>query len=330
MGLWLFLILIAVLIAGELFTRFYLGLGEPPLSMADPEIEYLFKPNQRCHRFGNLITYNQYSMRGTPNFSAKKTDPKELRILMIGDSILNGGAQTDDSELASTILGQKLRQRLDRPVLAMNVSAGSWGPPNQLAYINRFGLFDADVLVILLNSGDYADVPTFAPTVGVSPSFPERAPILAVQEGFERYLLPRIGWHQNTSSNETGQVIAPPKADVETSLLALQTLVRRGLGSGAQVLVVQYPTAEEAASGPEPGAVAIRAASDACPVPVLDLRPAFSSFPNRKLLYRDAIHPNSAGQSLIESEIRRTLMDQFVKRISASSQPATRAAANLP
>ncbi len=27
-----------------------------------------------------------------------------------------------------------------------NISAGSWGPPNQLEYLKRFGTFDADVL----------------------------------------------------------------------------------------------------------------------------------------------------------------------------------------
>ena len=40
------LLLLLVVIAGELAARLLLGLGTPPLSMADPEIEYLFKPNQ--------------------------------------------------------------------------------------------------------------------------------------------------------------------------------------------------------------------------------------------------------------------------------------------
>jgi hypothetical protein len=47
--------LLVLLVAGELFARFYLGLGDPPLSEADSKIEYLFKPDQDCHRRGANI-----------------------------------------------------------------------------------------------------------------------------------------------------------------------------------------------------------------------------------------------------------------------------------
>ena len=56
-------VLVGLFLAAESFCRFYLGLGDPPLSMADPRIEYLFKPNQNCRRFGNTIRYNAWSMR---------------------------------------------------------------------------------------------------------------------------------------------------------------------------------------------------------------------------------------------------------------------------
>src|SRR5690348_14331043 len=57
------LAMILLLVVGELFARFYLGLGDPPLMQSDPEIEYLFKPDQDCRRFGKRIHYNHYSMR---------------------------------------------------------------------------------------------------------------------------------------------------------------------------------------------------------------------------------------------------------------------------
>jgi hypothetical protein len=46
-------------ISGELFCRYILGLGDPPLSITHPTIEYMFKPNQNLKRFDNHILINQ-------------------------------------------------------------------------------------------------------------------------------------------------------------------------------------------------------------------------------------------------------------------------------
>ena len=50
-----------LLVGLECLARFCLGLGDPPLSIPDKTIDYLFAPNQVCHRFGNLIVYNNVS-----------------------------------------------------------------------------------------------------------------------------------------------------------------------------------------------------------------------------------------------------------------------------
>src|SRR3954462_12635056 len=71
---WAAILLLAMLIGGEVFARFYLGLGDPPLLMSYPQIEYLFKPNGTYRRFGNHIHYNAYSMR-SDDFPAHKIDP---------------------------------------------------------------------------------------------------------------------------------------------------------------------------------------------------------------------------------------------------------------
>ncbi len=182
-----FLILLAASLGSELFCRFRLGLGDPPLSVADPEIEYLFAPNQHVRRFGNRIDYNAWSMR-SDDFAPRKGQSNEFRVMVFGDSVVNGGSQTDQSSTATSILQRDLARLLNRPVVVGNISAGSWGPPNMLAYLRRFGLFDADVVVIVLSSHDYADAPTFEPTVGVNADFPERKPWCATWEAITRYL----------------------------------------------------------------------------------------------------------------------------------------------
>ncbi|HEX2973620.1 MAG TPA: hypothetical protein VHP11_14895, partial [Tepidisphaeraceae bacterium] len=148
--------LVGLLVVGEGIARFGLGLGDPPLSIADPQIEYLFKPSMSYRRFGRHISFNAYSMRSGPT-TQKKTDPGEVRVLVVGDSVVYGGVQSDDSEIATTLLEPRLRDVLHRPVYVGNISAGSWGPPNMLAYARRFGWFDADVVVIVLSSDDYCD-----------------------------------------------------------------------------------------------------------------------------------------------------------------------------
>lgn len=67
--------MLGVVAVAELFSRFALGLGDPPLTLRDAEIDYLFAPGV-YRRFGNLISYNIFSMRAdevTP-------DPKGLLV----------------------------------------------------------------------------------------------------------------------------------------------------------------------------------------------------------------------------------------------------------
>src|SRR5206468_1208991 len=148
-------------------------------------------PDQDCRRLGHRIKYNHYSMR-SDDFPEHKTDRNELRALVVGDSVINGGVPTDQSELATEILKRRLAEDLKRPVVVGNISASSWGPPNELAYLKRYGLFDADVLVIVVSSHDYVDVPTFVPVVDVDRSFPGHKPVSALWEGIDRYWLQRF------------------------------------------------------------------------------------------------------------------------------------------
>ena len=186
---------------GEIFARYYLGLGTPPLSMSHPSIEYLFKPNQDLHRFGNHFLTNQYGMR-SETFSRKKNN-NECRVMVFGDSVVNGGNLTDHANLATTILKDKLSKILDKNVVVGNISAGSWGPGNWLAYAQEYGFFDADIIVLVISSHDYIDNPTFQPLD--KNTHPTTKPISAFIEGIERYVpryFPKISKNQNiTESN---------------------------------------------------------------------------------------------------------------------------------
>src|SRR3954463_15217436 len=99
--------LLVVLAALEMFCRFFLGLGDPPLSRPDPEMEYMFVGPRTYHRFGNSIVYNSFSMRSR-EFDARRKDPDELRIMVCGDSVINGGALTDQKNIVTERLERHL------------------------------------------------------------------------------------------------------------------------------------------------------------------------------------------------------------------------------
>jgi lysophospholipase L1-like esterase len=309
---------LVLFVGGELFARFYLGLGDPPLSMNDPQIEYLFKPDQDCRRFGRRIKFNHYSMR-SDDFPAKKTDPRELRVMMLGDSVINGGALTDQAKLATSMLQERLAADLGRPVVVGNISAGSWGPPNELAYLKRFGLFDADVVVLVLSSHDAFDVPTFQPIVGVNPGWPDRRPVLALWDGFERYLLPRLKWGTQPASVSGDAPPAPSvgpsmQSDVDQCLAAVRETVRLCRAGGARVIVAQHLERDETLATPLFGYAQIAVTANDLGVTRVDLGPAFAAARAKgEDPYRDAIHPNEVGQRVM-AEVLLPVIEKEVSR----------------
>ena len=303
--------LVVLLIGAKLGARYVLGLGDPPLSVADSQIEYMFAPSRTYRRFGNMVAYNQYSMR-SDEFPGHKTVPGERRVLVLGDSVVNGGAQTDQSQLATSLLQAKLRNELNSTVYVGNVSAGSWGPPNELAYMRRFGLFDADVIVIEVSSHDADDMPTFEQTVGVDPDFPDLTPMFALQEAVTRYLprylrtaavAPSPGESAGPSSNPT----TPPARAVP----AFRDMIELARASGARVVVVIHRTRSECDGGPfEPGHAELVAASKDLGIEPIDLGPAFTaSLKAGAIPYRDAVHPNATGQQLIYQALLPSVKD---------------------
>ncbi|MES2213102.1 MAG: hypothetical protein V4490_08225, partial [Pseudomonadota bacterium] len=198
--MWITFLIVITAIIGEIVARYYLGLGTPPLLVLHQRIEYMFKPNQDVYRFGNHFIVNQYGMRTEP-FSTQKIN-SEFRIMVFGDSVLNGGNLTDHAALATTLLKDRLSEVNDKNVVVGNISAGSWGPGNWLAYAKEYGFFGADIVVLVISSHDYADNPTFHALN--KNTHPTEKPISALLEGVTRYLpryLPQLG-ADNQSTTE--------------------------------------------------------------------------------------------------------------------------------
>lgn len=280
----------------EVGLRYGLGLGTPVLMMSHPTIEYLPRPNQDLRRFGARVHYNEYSMR-IPSFPRVKEDPREYRIFMLGDSVVNDGAFVDQDELASSLVAAELTSTWGRPVLVMNASAGSWGPQNQLAYVDEWGTFDCDAAVILWSAHDLDDVPTFAP---LSPlSHPTQDPPGALYEAVFRYLLPRL----LEPVRSTEPVTAPV---TRRALPHMEELLQRFRGHGVPVLVLFHLTRPELTSGSPPELDIVSQLARSGGADFVSLGPAFrralseGSSPYRA---NDPIHPTPDGQRLIAESV---------------------------
>ncbi len=306
-------VLLGVVLLGvftELFARFYLGLGTPPLFMAHPSIEYMFKPDQDVVRFGNHFFVNAYGMR-SENFPKHKRSPDEFRVMVVGDSVVNGGNLTDHARLATTVLQKQLSQRLGVPVVVGNISAGSWGPENYLRYAQEYGFFDADMVVLVISSHDAADNPAFGP---LNPNtHPTRSPLFAVGEGLTRYLpkyLNRLGRASGSGGGTAEEPAALDAGEVERGLDGLRGFIALAAASGARVCVMQHwERGEVEGGGAYPGHDTIREACGRVGVPVIQLDGYF-----RRALgeghnpYRDSIHPNDTGQAVLAQALLDTVL----------------------
>jgi hypothetical protein len=302
-------VVVIVLAAAEPYARHRLGLGDPPLYVADPEVEYLFAPSRTYSRFGNTISFNSMSMR-SEEFPARRAASEELRVLVLGDEVVNGGALTDQRDIATEILRANLETRFQRPVMVGNVAAGGWGAPHLLAYTNRFGFFDADIVVLVLSSHHQTRVPHAQPLVGVDPRFPDKAPVLAMQEVISRYGPQVLGSYFRSPLRQDAQEDAGDSGADERAMAAVRELIQNARAAGAEVMVVQHLTRRELLEEPDPGYLAIADLAREAGAQLIPLAEAYTAADRQGLdLYRDNLNLNQQGQRIIAEVLEREILE---------------------
>ena len=299
-----FLMAIAILtgltIIIEVGLRLTMGLGNPPLYIADDEIGYLLAPNQEVRRKGNLIKINQYSMR-SDDIAEKKSD-SQLRVFVLGDSIVNGGWWTDQSEILSESIKTELKKNSDRSVEVLNASANSWGPRNELAYLKRFGLFDADQLILVINTDDlFATAPTSL-QVGRDLNYRDRRPPLALIELYQHYFA------KNPEIPELEKVRKEPGDRVGFNLQAIKEIKEIAVANNTEFILAMTPLLRELkGTGSREYELKARkrlqefAKSE--DILYIDFLPIFANFPQPEFLYHDTIHLSIQGNNMVSKHI---------------------------
>ncbi len=313
--------LLIIAIAGvlELGLRSFFGFGKPLLYVADPQIGYLLAPNQTTRRFGHRIAINQYSMRSSPIAPQRNQDT--LRILLLGDSIANGAWWTDQDETISALLQAQLQTRLSKnqtvPLLqtenlqqveVLNASANSWSPRNQLAYLKRFGSFESQAIVLLINTDDlFGTVPTSV-QVGRDRNYPAQTPPFALAEVIQRYAfkskpIPELVQLQLAGGDRVGE-----------NLAAIQEIYSIAIQSNAQFFLVITPLLRELKP---PGSRdyektardRLQAFTETQGIRFLDVLPRFAADSQPETLYRDHIHLSPIGNQQLVQHMIRSMVD---------------------
>ena len=276
----------------EIGLRLTQGLGNPPLYIADEEIGYLLAPNQKLRRGGNAIAINQYSMRHG-EIEPKKDRDKQRRIFLLGDSVVNGSWWTDQADILSNLMTKKLSANNSEPVLVFNASTNSWGPRNELAYLKRYGLFDADTLILVINTEDlFATEPTSL-VVGQSYSYPNKPPALALQELYQLYLAPP------REIPELEKLRSQKDENLAANLAAIQEIKAIAQKHNIEFILALTPLLKEFKAGSteeeERARTSLQKLVETEKINYIDFLQVWSDFPQPEFLYRDRIHPSPQG-----------------------------------
>ncbi|HAX79150.1 MAG TPA: SGNH/GDSL hydrolase family protein [Cyanobacteria bacterium UBA11372] len=299
---------IAVFVATEVTLRLAFGLGTPVLIQADPQTGYRFKPNQKVLRFGKKVEYNQYSQRSEPITPQKPSG--KLRILMTGDSVLNGGNPTDQSQTITALFKAKLAAS-GKNAEILNASAGSWGIGNQLGYLREFGTFNADAVILQIGTHDLTQPKSNSANVDNHPAYPTQAPLLAIGDAWTRYLWPalagKLGLNSLGADFSASPTSQDPDKQYQQNMQLLKEIVKLVRSKNIPVFVLFTPNREDLI--PKPSVPKYKSEFLrlllSLQVPIIDSHQAWSTLPPTKVetYFRDQVHLNVAGNGAIALEL---------------------------
>lgn len=291
---WLSLVLccLAGLLALEFVLRLF-GWRSHPLYRTDPRYEYLTLPDQDVQYGAIHFITNALGLR-SPAIGKKRG----RRVLLIGDSVLNGGLQTTQDSLATT------RAAGATGIELINLSAASWGPDNAMAFLRAHGTFDADGIIILFSSHDAYDRMTFTPIVGVHPSYPDHQPLLALSRAIDQWRYRYSEAH--STPRERGPFVNGWRALADTA----RTL-------GVPLVVLLHPEQGELTMGHyDDRGQRILDSLRAWDVPVVEL---LDSLEHRH--YTDRIHLGNGGQHRL-AEVLAAVLDTASNTFARAPTPA--------
>jgi len=289
-----------VLCGADLFLRSYYGFCDTVLVTESPKYEYIAQPSQDRFRFRNNVKYNSLSMR------SEEVDTTAILILGFGDSVINGGVQTDQESLATTILSDTLSKLYNRKLQFLNISMGSWGPDNCYAYLKEHGDLGAKHIFLFVSSHDAYDNMTFEKIVDHHESYPSDQYPSALVELMDRYLLPRIERLTEKTNSTVNELVINKKNENSVFNPGFASFLSYSREKNIPLTIYLHAEQDELAKRAynDQGQEIIRFAKEN------DL-PIIKGLENGldQSLFRDQIHLNSEGQK----KLAQTILNSFTQ-----------------
>ena len=143
-------LLLVPVVAAEIWLR-YLGLGFPVLYYESLAYGYAPRPNQEVGRLRDAtVTIDSAGLRSTVDW----TEPADLKILFLGDSVTYGGSYIDDRDLFSERVCALLAERIGGTANCGNAGVNAYGLDNMTGRLRYKEFDDEDVIVLVVISGD--------------------------------------------------------------------------------------------------------------------------------------------------------------------------------
>lgn len=286
---------IVVAAATEITLRL-VGLGDPPIAVRDADLEYRLIPDADYRRWGNYISINNHGFRAADH--PVDVPEAEARLLLIGDSVVYGNHFLDQEET----IALRLSEMLSGPVCTVRVipmAVSSWGPVNQAAALTRHGSFGATEIAIVLSAHDLVDTPRYSGAlIPYRLSKPIGATGDAIEAVIERYF-PRT----------SPKIALTFEERAEASLAALTAIGEQAAAANANFLFVYNATTSERSSGTFELGRRLFDWAKRRGIRILDLGEVPS------VTYRDHIHPDAMGATLIAQALAEEYAEKFRCRV---------------
>lgn len=295
----LLLLAVAGLFAANGFAR-WLGFGDPPLIIVDPDIEYYPIPNRSYRRFGNAVVINRYGMR-SDDFDRTALS-KGDHYALLGDSVVYGNHHIDQSATIAATLQRALRQHAQRPrSVVSSIAASSWGPRNVFEYYRRIGPFPGRIAVVIVSTHDMVDVPhvdqDVIPYRRSMPASPLHDMLTSVVERAQRRFGPV----------RPGPSFEERRRQVDQALDELLTVLEADF---SEVWLLFHPTRDEVTSGEAIGQGHFQGRAAARGVKFGSLMSLYRQAHARGArIHEDDVHLSAEGTSVLAAHIFSTIVN---------------------
>jgi hypothetical protein len=288
----------------EAVLRFGMGLGNPILIEPDQSCSYVVKPDQSVFRFFHHTRINHYGMRSDEVSPVRS--PGTLRIMFVGDSLTYGTSRVDQSQIFTERLHRDLPSIVHRPVEVLNASASAWAPDNEVSYILSRGIYQSDIVILVLNDGDVGQPRSTIADVG--DDLPQYRPASAIGELYSRYISPVI-LHTARHGDAGSRVAANDGSAIRENLADLDRVEKYVIDAGARLVIVYLPFRGDIPGKDTAPREILRAWTAAHRVVMFNLESAELPYSSNEITLEDGVHFNAKGHWIIAQAIENLWPD---------------------